>query len=115
MARYRRILGEMPFITRKVQVGVADAAIEDLDLNVGCGRVAAFDDGCPERGSGAGGRERLRGITDGFGHMGGAGISGKATTAVKPCAALFNNQALDGEATLLTRRIWADTEQTAPQ
>jgi len=35
MARHRGILSEVPFIAREVQVGVADPAIEDLDLNIG--------------------------------------------------------------------------------
>ena len=34
VARHGRILGEAPFVAGEVQVGVADAAIEDFNLHI---------------------------------------------------------------------------------
>ena len=68
VAWHGRILSETPLVADEVQVGVADAAIEDLDLDVGGGRLAALDNRRAERGGGAGGGVGFGGKTDGFGH-----------------------------------------------
>jgi len=43
VARDERVGGSAPFVTHGVEVGVADAAVEDLDLDVRGKRVAARD------------------------------------------------------------------------
>ena len=52
--------GELPLVAREVDVGVADAAVEDLDLHVGVAGFAAVDDGGRERRIGATHRPRRR-------------------------------------------------------
>ena len=68
VAGHGRVLGEMPFIPREMQVGVADAAVENLDLHVARERLAALDHGRAQRGGGAGGGEGFGRIADGLGH-----------------------------------------------
>jgi hypothetical protein len=71
VAGHGGILGEVPLVAREVQVGVADAAVEDLDLHIARERLAAFDDGGRERRGGADGGIGFGGVTDWLGHGGG--------------------------------------------
>ena len=69
MTGYGGILGEVPFIAGEMQVGVADAAVENLDLDVGGRRLTTFDGGRAERCIGCDGGVSLGGIADRFGHV----------------------------------------------
>jgi hypothetical protein len=62
VARHDRVDGRhepVPLVAHEVHVRVADAAEQDVDGDVGRGRLAARDAGEGERGSRAGGREGL--------------------------------------------------------
>ncbi len=43
VARHGGILSEVPFVARVVKVGMADPAVENLDLDVGGSRLASLD------------------------------------------------------------------------
>ena len=65
VARHDRILREAPLVSGEVEIAVADAAEEDVDLDIACGRLAALD---RVRGEGRGGR------------LGGVGAGGHAVS-----------------------------------
>ena len=48
-----------PFVAHHVQVGMTNAAVQDLDLHVAVGQIAARDGGPRERGGRAGSRIRF--------------------------------------------------------
>ncbi len=56
------VFGEAPFVAGEVEVRVADAAVEDFDLDVAVCGLAAGDGGWSERGGGAGGGVGFGGI-----------------------------------------------------
>ncbi len=64
VAGHKRVNGNAPFVARLVDVGVANAAVENLDRHVVGTRAAAFEF---HRGEGRGGR--LGGIADGGVHV----------------------------------------------
>ena len=68
VARDGGVQRESPLVAHEMQVGMADAAIEDLDLDIAGGRRAAFDGGRAERRRGTGGGKGLSRITDRFWH-----------------------------------------------
>eukprot|EP01132_Coremiostelium_polycephalum_P015745 gene15744-biopygen7837 len=63
VARHQRVHGDAPFVACLVDVGVADAAVENFDRHVIGARATAFEG---HGGEGSGGR--LSGITDGGVH-----------------------------------------------
>ena len=63
VARHQRVHGDAPLVARLVDVGVADAAVEDLDGHVVRPRAAAA-----ERHGGEGSGGGLGGVTDGCVH-----------------------------------------------
>lgn len=65
VARHQRVHGNAPFVARLVDVGVAHAAVQDVDGDVIRARAAALE---RHGGQGAGGG--LSGITDGGIHAG---------------------------------------------
>ena len=63
VAGHQRVNGDAPLVARLMDVGMADAAVENLDRHVVGARAAAFEF---HRGEGSGGR--LGGISDGGVH-----------------------------------------------
>ncbi len=65
VARHQRVHGDAPFVARLVNVGVAHAAVQDIDGDVVRARAATFEGHGSQRAGGG-----LGGVTDGGVHAG---------------------------------------------
>jgi hypothetical protein len=68
VTRYGGVLSEVPLVARKVEIGVADAAVKNLDLDIAIGELTAWNGGSDERRSGTGRGVGFDGIGFGLGH-----------------------------------------------
>src|SRR5690606_3825139 len=104
VARHHRKDRAAPLVARQVDVGMADAAVEDVDLHVARAGHAAFDrEGRQRRAGGLGG---IGGDHGNLG-IGGGGPNDAASAALQPASSTWPSPSASISATAAARAAWS--------